>query len=89
MRHSLTAPVAAACLSATLVVCSGCAHQEYAAGRRGTPPLTVTDPSIAHAEGTFQGQGGIGLFEQSWRPAEPRAVLVIMHGLKDHSSRYA
>lgn len=87
MRHSLAAPVCAL-LSATLMACQGCAHQTYTAGRRGDP-VTVSDPSITHAEGTFEGQGGMGLFEQSWRPAQPRAVLVIVHGLKDHSSRYA
>jgi acylglycerol lipase len=42
-----------------------------------------------HSEGTFQGSGGTQLFEQSWLPYDsPRAVLVLVHGLKDHSSRY-
>jgi len=54
-------------------------------------PLAAAAPSngVTHATGTFQGRGGVELFEQSWRPeAPPRAVLVAMHGLKDHSSRY-
>lgn len=43
-----------------------------------------------HAEGTFTGAGGIRLFEQSWRPAvAPKAAIVVVHGLKDHSGRYA
>ncbi len=54
-------------------------------------PLAAVAPSggVIHSTGTFQGRGGVALFEQSWRPeAPPRAVLVAMHGLKDHSSRY-
>lgn len=54
-------------------------------------PLAALAPSggVTHATGTFQGRGGVELFEQSWRPeSPPRAVLVAMHGLKDHSSRY-
>lgn len=44
---------------------------------------------INHSEGAFQGLGGVQLFEQSWLPSvPPRAVLILMHGLKDHSSRY-
>lgn len=46
-------------------------------------PLAAAAPSngVTHATGTFQGRGGVELFEQSWRPeAPPRAVLVAMHG---------
>ena len=40
--------------------------------------------------GLFGGAGGEKLFWQAWRPAgQPRGVLVIVHGLKDHSSRYS
>jgi acylglycerol lipase len=40
---------------------------------------------------TFAARDGVRLFEQVWRPvgATPTAMLVIVHGLKDHSSRYA
>lgn len=42
-----------------------------------------------HSEGTFAGAGGLELFEQHWRPdGEPRAVLVIVHGIGEHSGRY-
>jgi alpha-beta hydrolase superfamily lysophospholipase len=42
-----------------------------------------------HAEGRFAGHGGLDLFRQSWRPAvTPRAVVVNLHGLGDHSSLY-
>jgi acylglycerol lipase len=61
------------------------------------PPLASVDakpaalPSgVVHQQGSFEGARGLNLYEQSWIPAQkPRGVLVIMHGLKDHSSRYA
>jgi len=31
----------------------------------------------------------VRLFNQFWKPQNPKAVLLIVHGLKDHSSRYA
>lgn len=45
---------------------------------------------VSHEQSTFEGTGGLQLFAQSWRPAneEPRAVLILVHGLKDHSTRY-
>lgn len=53
------------------------------------PVVASPVPDAVHAAGVFQGRGGVELFEQSWRPnAPPRAVLVAMHGLKDHSTRY-
>jgi alpha-beta hydrolase superfamily lysophospholipase len=47
--------------------------------------------TIVHTEGRFAGRGGLQLFRQSWRPppeAPPRATLVNVHGLGDHSSLY-
>lgn len=45
--------------------------------------------TIAHAEGRFAGRGGLELFRQSWRPpAAPRALVVNVHGLGDHSGLY-
>lgn len=42
-----------------------------------------------HQEGTFQGYEGLTLFYQSWHPeGEPRAVLMIVHGLGEHGGRY-
>jgi acylglycerol lipase len=51
---------------------------------------TTSTASVEHTSGFFDGHGGTHLFEQSWRPLNgaPRATFVIMHGLKDHSSRY-
>jgi len=40
-------------------------------------------------EGTFNGSEGLSLFFQSWQPDSPaRGVLVIVHGLGEHSGRY-
>ena len=45
--------------------------------------------TVTHVEGRFAGSGGLELFRQSWRPAgTPKAVLVNLHGLGDHSGLY-
>src|SRR4051794_30481014 len=43
-----------------------------------------------HRDGTFIGMYGLPLYYQAWRPlsVQPRAVLVNLHGLGDHSSLY-
>jgi alpha-beta hydrolase superfamily lysophospholipase len=42
-----------------------------------------------HNQGTFKGAGGLDLFYQSWHPETAvNAVLVIVHGLGEHSGRY-
>ena len=45
-------------------------------------------PDIEHREVTFEGSGGVRLYSQYWKPRNPKAVLLIVHGLKDHGSRY-
>jgi acylglycerol lipase len=64
----------------------------------GTPymearmPAEIAQPDgTAHAQGQLAGVGKTTLYWQSWQPtkARKRGVLVVMHGLKDHSSRYA
>ena len=41
------------------------------------------------SEGRFAGAGGLELFWQRWRPeGEPRAVIVLVHGVGEHSGRY-
>ena len=45
---------------------------------------------MQHEKGQFQGEGGLQLFYQGWRPeAETKAALIIAHGLGEHSGRYA
>jgi alpha-beta hydrolase superfamily lysophospholipase len=42
-----------------------------------------------HTQDAFEGAGGLKLFAQSWRPeGTPQAVLAIVHGFGEHSSRY-
>ncbi len=41
-----------------------------------------------HETGTMIGRGGLEIFIQSWRAENPRGVLVIAHGLGEHSGRY-
>jgi alpha-beta hydrolase superfamily lysophospholipase len=41
-----------------------------------------------HVEGTFPGAAGGSVFWQSWTPESPKALVVIAHGLGEHSSRY-
>ncbi len=59
----------------------------YVAGLRQPPP---TSENSLHAEDRFEAVDGVELFEQWWLPkaGAPRALLVIHHGLKDHSDRY-
>ncbi|MDY6783659.1 MAG: alpha/beta hydrolase [Cyanobacteriota bacterium] len=43
---------------------------------------------MQHGEGTFSGAGGLKLYYQSWYPpqdCQPRATIVIVHGLGAHS----
>lgn len=44
---------------------------------------------MQHQEGVFRGVRGAGLYYQGWLPeGEVRAVLLIVHGLGEHSGRY-
>lgn len=41
-------------------------------------------------EGSFSGAGGVEIYWQAWMPdAAPRAVVVLAHGVSEHSGRYA
>lgn len=44
--------------------------------------------AFQHSTGTFIGKGGLEIFFQQWEVANPKAVLVIVHGLGEHSGRY-
>lgn len=45
---------------------------------------------IIHSESELPGTGGVILFSQAWVPAgPPHGVVVIAHGLAEHSGRYA
>ena len=45
---------------------------------------------MKHIEGTFKEPTGLNLYFQYWLPDQtPKAVLMIVHGLAEHSGRYA
>jgi acylglycerol lipase len=45
---------------------------------------------MRHQEGFLEGIGGPRIYYQSWLPdAAPKAILLIVHGLAEHSGRYA
>jgi alpha-beta hydrolase superfamily lysophospholipase len=49
----------------------------------------VRDESMKHREINVEGIGGLPLFAQAWVPdSPPTAVVVVAHGLGEHSSRY-
>jgi len=49
---------------------------------------TLTQPA-EHRSGTFTGGDGLALYYQAWLPSSPpRAALINLHGLGDHSSLY-
>ena len=44
---------------------------------------------MKHEDGFFKGVRGARIYYQSWLPdGEPRAILLISHGLAEHSGRY-
>jgi len=44
---------------------------------------------MEHTEGVFPGYQGLNLYYQGWLPpTRTKAVLIIVHGLADHSSRF-
>jgi alpha-beta hydrolase superfamily lysophospholipase len=58
-------------------------------GLVSVPPMPESFPPVTeHREGTFAGYRNLQLFYQVWRPPEPRAILVNVHGLGDHSGLY-
>jgi alpha-beta hydrolase superfamily lysophospholipase len=46
-------------------------------------------PRMQHTEGHFRGAGGLELYRRRWQPeSEPRAAVVLVHGVGEHSGRY-
>ncbi len=42
-----------------------------------------------HLETTYQAPDGISIYLQAWMPENPKAALLLVHGLGEHSGRYA
>ncbi len=49
----------------------------------------LSSMTIHHRDGWVRTDDGLRLFEQSWAPASPKAVVVLVHGFAEHSSRHA
>jgi alpha-beta hydrolase superfamily lysophospholipase len=43
---------------------------------------------VKHAEGSIEGKNHTRIYWQKWVPEDPRAVVVLAHGLGEHSGRY-
>ena len=44
---------------------------------------------MQHTDGHFSGVGGLELYRRSWQPeSEPRAAIMLVHGVGEHSGRY-
>jgi alpha-beta hydrolase superfamily lysophospholipase len=81
--------IAAVVVASTGLV--GCAATPYLGVRRDQPPAPAPPPQAVFDEEVFPGAGDLPLYSRSWRPAsrEPRGVVVIQNGLKDHGDHYA
>jgi len=45
---------------------------------------------MVHSDGTFATPDGLTIYHQAWLPdGEPKAVVMLLHGLAEHSGRYA
>ena len=45
---------------------------------------------MQHTEGTFIAADGLTIYHQAWLPdSDPKAVVLLFHGLGEHSGRYA
>ncbi|HET6611197.1 MAG TPA: alpha/beta hydrolase, partial [Kofleriaceae bacterium] len=73
---------------AIAMVLAGCARPSMPARPLTSPPRAPE--GVVHRAGLFRSADGLDLFEQCWRPADRRAqaVVVVVHGIKDHSGRY-
>jgi alpha-beta hydrolase superfamily lysophospholipase len=72
------------------LVAAACAKPYYAV-RYDAPPYPDVGPGVLHMTEKFSGVGGVQLFGQGWRSgdSQPRGVVVIVHGLRDHGDRYS
>ncbi|MCE7981631.1 MAG: lysophospholipase [Caldilinea sp. CFX5] len=48
----------------------------------------MTTPLYTHEEDALTATDGVTLYRQSWRAAQPKAAIALIHGLAEHSARY-
>jgi acylglycerol lipase len=71
--------------AATLVLACGAPYMPM----RNALIDTHGTPDVDYANDKFITDDGLDLYEQRWSPSrDARATVVLVHGLKDHSSRY-
>ena len=51
----------------------------------------LLEDKMKHLEMSWKTRDGLGIFAQSWEPAilQPKAVICLVHGLGEHTSRYS
>jgi len=52
------------------------------------PQISGEEVQVEWGEGCFEGYGGVEIYYQYWRPDEPIASMVLVHGFGEHSGRY-
>lgn len=50
--------------------------------------LSFNYPSMNHFESIYHAPDGVKLYLQAWMPESPKASLLLIHGLGEHSGRY-
>ncbi|HKY93100.1 MAG TPA: lysophospholipase [Nevskiaceae bacterium] len=45
--------------------------------------------AMKQQEGRFEGKKGVTIYRRTWLPAKVQAIVVLVHGLGEHSGRYA
>ena len=55
----------------------------------GQYPRDMPDDAVRHEEGRVATPDGLALYWQAWAPERARAALLFVHGLAEHSGRYA
>lgn len=75
---------AASCLALALM---GCASTKV---QRPEADIMATEEGVRYEMRFFYGQDKTRLFRQSWLPTDkPKALVIVLHGLKEHGSLYA